>query len=152
MAVKRTIGIERVYHIGIRVAQTERAMAFYAMLGFEIFHDVPNDEVVIIRNINDVEINLITNANSFNDGQNILMDVGVKYAGYTHIALGVDSIKRTIEVLQANNIQITQGPVKMREETVAVFVRDPDLNVLELRGLQSDLNAPDAVAGYTPEN
>ena len=62
MSVKRKIGIEKVDHIGIRVAQTERAMAFYAMLGFEIFHDVTNDEVVIIRNINDVEINLITNA------------------------------------------------------------------------------------------
>ena len=68
MAVKRTIGIERVDHIGIRVAQTERAMAFYAMLGFEIFYDEPNDEVEIIRNINAVEINLITNANNVNDG------------------------------------------------------------------------------------
>ena len=80
------------------------------------------------------------------------MDLGVKYAGYTHIALGVDSIKRTIDILRANDIQITQGPVTMREGTVAVFVRDPDRNVLELRGLQSDLSAPDTIAGYAPEN
>lgn len=64
MAEKRTIGIERVDHIGIRVAETERAMAFYAMLGFDLFYDVPFDEVIIIRNANDVEINLITNANN----------------------------------------------------------------------------------------
>ena len=80
------------------------------------------------------------------------MDVAAKYAGYTHVALGVDSIKRTIDVLAANDIPITQGPVVMREGHVAVFVRDPDRNVIELRGLQSDLAAPDSAAGYTPEN
>ena len=40
----------------------------------------------------------------------------------------------------------------MREGHVAVFVRDPDRNVIELRGLQKDLDSPDSVAGYTPEN
>ena len=152
MAVKRTIGIERVDHIGIRVAQTERAMAFYAMLGFEIFHDVTNDEVVIIRNINDVEINLITNANNFNDGQNILMDVGDKFAGVTHVALRVRSIRETIEVLAEHNVEITQGPVKFGDDGhVSVFVRDPDRNVIELRGRDEDLSELGGVIQYETE-
>ena len=108
--------------------------------------------MVIIKNGHGVEINLIFNANDANDGKNILMDVDSKYAGYTHVALGVDSIKRTIDVLAANDIPITQGPVVMREGYVAVFVRDPDRNVIELRGLQSDFENPDAIGGYTPEN
>ena len=147
-----TITIKQIDHIGIRVSDLDRAMAFYRVLGFKIEHQSENDAVVIINNGQGIEINLIYNVNDTNNGKNILMDAEVKYAGYTHIALGVDSIKRTIDVLGAHDITITQGPVIMREGTVAVFVRDPDRNVLELRGLQSDLNAPDTVAGYTPEN
>ena len=152
MSDSETITIKQVDHIGIRVSDLDRAMAFYSVLGFELEHQSENDAVVIINNSQGIEINLIYNANDTNDGKNILMDVGVKYAGYTHIALCVDSITRTIDVLRANDIQITQGPVIMREGNVAVFVRDPDCNVLELRGLQSDLDAPDTVTGYTPEN
>ena len=147
-----TITIKQVDHIGIRVADLDRAMAFYGVLGFEFEYQSAHDAVVIIKNGQGVEINLIFNANGDNDGKNILMDVETKYAGYTHVALGVDSIKRAIDVLAANDIPITQGPVVMREGHVAVFVRDPDRNVIELRGLRSDLDEPDGVDGYTPEN
>ena len=152
MNERETITIKQIDHIGIRVSDLDRAMAFYDVLGFEFEHQSANDAVMIIKNGQGVEINLIYNANDTNNGKNILMDIGTKYAGYTHIALGVDSIKRTIDVLAANDILITQGPVMMREGHVAVFVRDPDRNVLELRGLQSDLDVPDGVSGYTPEN
>ena len=152
MAEKRTIGIERVDHIGIRVAETERAMAFYAMLGFELLYDVPYDEVLIIKNTNDVEINLITNANNSNDGNNILMDVADKFAGVTHIALRVQSIRETIEVLAEYGVEITQGPVKFGDDGhVSVFVRDPDRNVIELRGRDEDLSGLGGVVHYEPE-
>ena len=152
MAKNRTIGIERVDHVGIRVADAERAMAFYAMLGFELLWDVPYDEVIIIKNANDVEINLITNANNANDGDNILMDVADKYAGVTHVALRVQSIRETIEVLAEHGIEITQGPVKFGDDGhVSVFVRDPDRNVIELRGRDEDLSAIGGVVHYTPE-
>jgi lactoylglutathione lyase len=152
MTESETITIKQVDHIGIRVADLDRAMAFYGVLGFELVYRSAHDAVVIVKNAQGIEINLIFNANDANDGKNILMDVGAKYAGYTHMALGTDSIKRTIAILAANDIAITQGPVVMREGHVAVFVRDPDRNVIELRGLQSDLDAPDSAAGYTPEN
>ena len=152
MATKRTIGIERVDHVGIRVADTERAMAFYAMLGFELLYDVPYDEVVIIKNVADVEINLITNANNPNDGKNVLMDVADKFAGVTHVALRVQSIRETIEVLAEYGVEITQGPVKFGEDGhVSVFVRDPDRNVIELRGRDEDLSAIDGLVHYTAE-
>jgi lactoylglutathione lyase len=152
MATKRTIGIERVDHVGIRVADTERAMAFYAMLGFELLYDVPYDEVVIIKNAADVEINLITNANNPNDGKNVLMDVADKFAGVTHVALRVLSIRETIEVLAEYGVEITQGPVKFGDDGhVSVFVRDPDRNVIELRGRDEDLSAIDGLVHYTAE-
>ena len=127
-------------------------MAFYAMLGFNLLYDVPYDEVIIIKNANDVEINLIVNANNPNDGNNVLMDVPDKFAGVTHIALRVQSISETIEVLAEHGVEITQGPVKFGDDGhVSVFVRDPDRNVIELRGREEDLSKLGGVVHYTPE-
>lgn len=142
------IEIEQIDHIGIRVADVDRALAFYEVLGFGHLHTVTFDAVTIIRNKNGVEINLIVNANNPNDGKNILMDVNDKYAGFTHVALRVGSINETMKTLAENDIQITQGPVSFGGDGhVSVFVRDPDRNVIELRGRGEDL---DAIGGVTP--
>ena len=52
------ITIDRVDHIGIRVRDYDRAMAFYQVLGFTLRHRVDFDAVAIIRNTQGVEINL----------------------------------------------------------------------------------------------
>ncbi len=148
-----TISIERVDHIGIRVAELKRALTFYQVLGFELFHEDTNDAVAIIRNSHDVEINLIHNANDDNGGENILMDVENKFPGYTHVALRVGSIKTTMEALAENDIAITQGPVSFGTDgDVSLFVRDPDRNVIELRGRKEDLSSIGVVLEYVPEN
>lgn len=132
------VAIERVDHIGIRVRELDRALAFYRVLGFELRHKVDFDDVAIITNPHGVEINLILNAKR--DEPNILMDVSEKHAGYTHVALRVVSIAATIEALKANGIAITQGPVSFGADGgVSVFVRDPDRNVIELRGANENL-------------
>jgi lactoylglutathione lyase len=137
-AAPMTIDIERVDHIGIRVAELERALSFYQVLGFELVHE---------------DINLIYNANDDNDGDNILMDVESKYPGYTHVALRVGSIKATMEALAENDIAITQGPVSFGSDgNVSLFVRDPDRNVIELRGREEDLSSIGGVVEYVPEN
>jgi lactoylglutathione lyase len=129
------ITIERVDHIGIRVRDFDRAMSFYETLGFKLTHRVTFDPVAIIRNPAGVEINLILNANAGDPATNILMDVAEKYSGYTHVALRVASIPDTIAMLKDRSIRITQGPSKFGEDGgVSVFVRDPDGNVIELRG------------------
>ena len=58
MATARHVTIDRVDHIGIRVRDFDRAMAFYQVLGFELRHRVEFDAVAIIRNSQGVEINL----------------------------------------------------------------------------------------------
>jgi lactoylglutathione lyase len=134
-AMVQTVAIERVAHIGIRVRNLDHAVAFYGVLGFTLSHRAQGDDVAIIRNPQGVEINLIFNANAGDPVKNILMDVDEKYAGYTHVALAVASIPATIAALKDNDVPITQGPVRFGDDGgVSVFIRDPDRNVIELRG------------------
>jgi len=139
MAGEHTVTIEGVDHIGIRVRELDRALTFYRMLGFELTQKVAHDAVAIIVNPAGVEINLIYNANAGDADSNILMDVPGKHPGYTHVALRVDSIAGTMAALKAHDIRITQGPVTFGGNKVSVFVRDPDRNVIELRGRGEDV-------------
>ncbi len=147
------IRIEQVDHIGIRVADADRALAFYGILGFRLAHRVTFDAVLIIRNPEGVEINLVVNANDDHGGRNVLMDVeGTKYPGITHVALRVASIADTVEALHRNGVEIRQGPVKFGEDgNVSVFVRDPDLNTIELRGRDEDAERLGGVEHYRPD-
>ena len=131
----QNIAIERVDHIGVRVRNLDRALGFYSMLGFAVVHRAKDDDVAIIRNEHGVELNLVFNANAGDPAANVLMDVRDKFPGYTHIALRVASIPETIAALNENGIPITQGPVSFGESgQISLFVRDPDRNVIELRG------------------
>ncbi len=149
----QTISIERVDHLGVRVRDAERAIAFYRIFGFEVLHRSEIDAVVIIRNENDVELNLVVNANDDDPDTNILMDVETKHAGITHVALRVPSIARTMAVLKENGIAITQGPVMFGGDGhVSVFIRDPDRNTIELRAREEDLDAIDGLELYDPND
>ena len=145
----QTIAVERVDHIGVRVRDLDRALTFYRVFGFSLVHRSKGDDVAIVRNEHGMELNLIFNANAGDPDSNILMDVPDKFAGYTHIALRVASVPATITALRANNIAISQGPVSFGESgQVSVFVRDPDRNVIELRGREQGV--VEGVTRYAP--
>jgi catechol 2,3-dioxygenase-like lactoylglutathione lyase family enzyme len=69
----QTIAIERVDHIGIRVRDFDRALAFYRVLGFTLVHRAVGDDVAIVRNEHGVELNLIFNANAGDPNSNVLI-------------------------------------------------------------------------------
>ncbi len=125
------IRVRNVDHIGIRVANRARSEAFYAHLGFAFVFIGGTEPVVVLSNGDGVEINLIVNAVA-HSAPNVLMDVAEKHAGYTHVALGVDSMEETVAELGRLGIAITDGPVKLGDRR-SLFVRDPDRNVIELR-------------------
>lgn len=127
------IPIEAIDHIGVRVTDPARALAFYAVLGFEPILAVDFDAVVIIQNAAGVEINLIVNGVDHTVGKNILMDMPDKHPGITHVAFRVADIAQAMAQLSAHQIAITQGPVTFGDGHVSVFVRDPDRNTIELR-------------------
>lgn len=130
--------ILRVDHVGIRVRDADRSLAFYANLGFEVVYRDPHERVIVLRNLAGVEINLIVNAHA--DEPNMLMDVPEKHAGITHVALRVDDIDATVAHLRQHGIDITDGPVRLGSQ-LSLFVRDPDRTVIELNAPAPDNDA-----------
>ena len=107
--------------------------------------------MVIIKNQQNLEINLVVNANNPVGDQNILMDIQTKFPGFTHMALRVKSISETIRALRENGIEITQGPVSFGQGgSVSVFIRDPDRNTIELRGQMEISENLSDISQYKP--
>ncbi len=145
------INIELIDHIGIRITDRDRALAFYKVLGFEILTEVDFDAVIVIKNAVDVELNLVVNGVDLTGGKNILMDVPDKHPGITHVALRVSSIVDAIATLKENDISITQGPVTFgKDGNVSVFIRDPDRNTIELRGRLQEEEEIEGLEFYDP--
>jgi len=125
----RVVGLA---HIGIRVHDLQRAVRFYGVLGFELTKGpFEAQKVAILTHECGIEINLIFNAPRA-DAANVLMDVDEKHPGYTHVALAVENLEAAASAVEAAGYPITEGPVQFPNGARAVFVRDPDRNVVEL--------------------
>lgn len=106
-------------------------MSFYENLGFQLIQDAGFDKghPVIMQHPSGVVVNLLGPANTMDDS-NILMDVDEKYPGYTHIALTVSSLDDAREFMKTNGVEIS-GSFSFQNMS-AIFIRDPDRNVIEL--------------------
>ncbi|HKU44329.1 MAG TPA: VOC family protein [Polyangiales bacterium] len=114
-------------HIGIRVHDYDVSRAFYAQLGFEhAWGPVGPDHVAAMRHACGLELNFIVNAKHAAQ-PNVLMDGVDKFAGITHIALAITDVAAVEAALERAGI-----PISGRRGSVALFVRDPDRNVIEL--------------------
>ena len=127
----RILGYE---HVGIRVSDPERALAFYSGLGFEVDPDNVSERVAEVVAGDGTRINLIFNGERRPNAHNVLMDEPVKWPGHTHAAFVVDSLQRLLDWTAADGIAITEGPVDWGRR-ITCFLRDPDGNVLEFNEL-----------------
>ena len=126
------IPIAGLAHIGVRVHDLERSVAFYTLLGFrKTAGPIGPEPVAILEHASGLELNLILNAPSAS-APNILMDVPEKHPGITHFALLCPDIMAAKERLEAAGIPLSGGPVRFSPQAQAIFVRDPDRNVIEL--------------------
>jgi lactoylglutathione lyase len=117
-------------HVGIRVHDLERSREFYELLGFRLAWGPSGpDRVTAMVHASGLEINLIVNAPA-PKSPNILMDVPTKHAGFTHIALKIRDVGEAEAALACAGAPVTgrRGAAPVR----ALFIRDPDGNVLEL--------------------
>ncbi len=140
------LNIESVNHVGIRIKDKSRSVAFYELLGFEFSSDAgfKDGHPIIMKHPSGVVINLLGPSNMPGDS-NILMDVDDKHTGITHFALTVGSLDYAKSFMEENDIKITGcfsfGPMS------AIFIRDPDRNVIELDAFGMDNG--DDMSGYS---
>ena len=127
-----SIPISGFAHIGIRVHDLERSVAFYALLGFrKTLGPIGPEPVAILDHPSGMELNLVLNAQNASE-PNILMDVPEKHPGITHFALLCADIMTAKQQLEAAGFPLSGGPVRFETGAHAIFVRDPDRNVIEL--------------------
>ncbi len=129
--VMPTVELSAINHIGIRVKELARSVEFYGRLGFVQLWYSDRHRVAGLRSPAGIELNLIVNSDDAHGDQNVLMDVAPKYPGYTHVSFRVASMEETVRRLATDGIPIAEGPVDLGGE-IAVFIRDPDRNVIEL--------------------
>ncbi len=140
------LNIESVNHVGIRIKDKSRSVTFYELLGFDFISDAGFEDghPIIMKHPSGVVINLLGPSNMPGDS-NILMDVDDKHTGITHVALTVGSLDYARSFMEENDIKITGsfsfGPMS------AIFIRDPDRNVIELDAFGTDVG--DDMAGYS---
>jgi lactoylglutathione lyase len=134
------LDIEKVDHVGIRVSNKAQSVSFYEILGFKFLSDSGFDQghPIIMQHASGVVLNLLGPTNTENS-TNILMDVDEKHSGITHVSYKVRSLDEAKAFLAKNNIPLT-GEFSFKD-LQAVFIRDPDRNVIEL----------DAYVGDEPE-
>ena len=134
------LGIEKVDHVGIRVSDKAASIAFYECLGFRTLSDMGFEmgRPIIMQHPSGVALNLLGPADMPND-KNILMDVDERYPGITHVSFKVTSIDEVKRLLAEHHIPLS-GHFSFKDLD-AVFIRDPDRNVIEL----------DAYRGKKPE-
>jgi lactoylglutathione lyase len=132
MGGMETVSLAGVAHVGIRVHDLERSLAFYRVLGFEkTLGPVGPEPVAILVHPSGIEINLVLNAPAM-ETPNVLMDVPVKAPGITHVALVCPDIRAAVRTLAAAGFPPRGELVRFPTGAEAVFVRDPDGVVIEL--------------------
>ena len=138
--VRTMLDIEKVDHIGIRVSDKQVSIDFYENLGFKTLADIgfENGHPIIMQHPSGVVLNLLGPSNAAKP-ENILMDVEEKYPGFTHVSFKVRSMDEAKTFLAQLKIPLT-GEFSFKDMH-AIFIRDPDRNVIEL----------DAYAGAEPE-
>jgi lactoylglutathione lyase len=139
------LDVESVNHVGIRIGDKQRSITFYQLLGFAFENDAGFEEghPVVMRHACGVVLNLLGPSNT-PEGHNILMDAEEKYTGITHVALTVASLDGAKQFVEDNDIAIT-GSFSFGGMS-AIFIRDPDRNVIEIDAF--DGNETDDREGY----
>ncbi|MEE8226129.1 MAG: VOC family protein [Kiloniellales bacterium] len=131
------LGIEKVDHVGIRVSDKARSIEFYEALGFKTLSDTGFEQghPIIMQHSSGVVLNLLGPSNTAND-RNILMDVDEKYPGLTHVSFKVKSMDEAKGFLDECGISLS-GEFTFKGMH-AIFIRDPDRNVIELDAYAGD--------------
>ena len=130
----------RTLHFGLRVADLERSLAFYAAVGYEVVGSVPETafgHLTMLKLPGDdfVTVELV------NDPTKAGVDLGT---GLSHFVIKVESLDATIAELAAQGIHAdTPGSPDGSDDFRTTWITDPDGNRIEL--VQWPAGHPDGI-------
>ena len=116
-------------HTCYRILEIDRSVDFYEKLGFEEIRRLPirGEAINVFMGLPGDGARLEL---TWNKDQDEPYDIGT---GYGHIALAVDDLDETLELLKAQGIEPEREPYRVREGGSRIcFVRDPDEYRIEL--------------------
>ena len=119
----------RTLHFGLRVADRERALAFYAGLGYEVVGSVPETPLGHLTMIKLPDDEFVT-IELVHDPTAAEVDPGT---GLSHVVVQVESMDATLAGLAAHGID-AEGPTSPNgsDDFRTAWITDPDGNRIEL--------------------
>ncbi|HEX2575200.1 MAG TPA: VOC family protein [Aquihabitans sp.] len=126
----------RTLHLGLRVADLDRSLAFYAAVGYEVVGRVPGTplgDLTMLKLPGDdfVTIELVHRQTSADDGR----QHGDGDGGTTlsHLVIQVESIDEAVAALAARGIDVEgHGPADDPADPRTAWIVDPDGSRIEL--------------------
>lgn len=139
----------RLLHTMLRVGNLDKSLSFYCdVLGMQLLRkkDYPGGKFTLaFIGYGDESENTVIEL-TYNWGRD-RYDLGDAYG---HIALGVDDIYKTCDMIKAKGGRVTREPGPMKHgSTVIAFIEDPDGYKVELIQLQSEPAAAHAAQATT---
>jgi lactoylglutathione lyase len=141
----------RTLHVGLRVADLERSLAFYAGLGYEVLGNVPETEfgsLTMLKLPGDEFVTL----ELVHDSRGGMVGPG----GLNHLVIQVESMQATVRRLTERGIEVeAPGSPDGSEEFWTAWLTDPDGYRIELvqwpAGHPAGMTAAD-FAGQSPRD
>jgi lactoylglutathione lyase len=118
----------RTLHVGLRVAELERSLAFYLGLGYEVVGEVPDTDFGSLTMLKLPEDEFVS-LELVHDPRTDDVDPG----GLNHLVVQVESMQATVARLSAGGIEV-EAPTSPdgSEDFWTAWVTDPDSYRIEL--------------------
>jgi lactoylglutathione lyase len=120
--------IVRTLHVGLRVADRERSLAFYTAVGYEVVGSVPETPIGHLTMLKLPDDDFVTIELVHDPGR----DVGPG-TGLSHLVIKVESMEDTLARLAARGIEVeTPSSPDGSDDFRTAMITDPDGNRIEL--------------------
>ena len=130
----------RTLHLGLRVADLERSLAFYTAVGYEVVGSVPETALGHLTMLKLPDDDFVT-IELVHDPTNGEVDLGT---GLSHFVIKVESLEATITELAAHGIDAdTPASPDGSDEFRTTWITDPDGYRIEL--VQWPADHPDGI-------
>ena len=119
----------RAVHVGLRVADPDRALAFYTGVGYEVVGRVPESPAGQLTMLKLPDDEVVSVELVFDPGE----ADGDRGTGLSHLVVQVDSMDATVTDLRTKGIEVAEpGSPDGSADFLTTWITDPDGNRIEL--------------------